>query len=120
MLEMIAKLLATFVLLATSSIALTATPFNSKLVGTWRSDDVSGGASVGALLLESSGKITLSPDGFDPLTGTWELDGPFIRVTVPNRGVALLSYTLTEKGKRLNIRYENGTFQFFTKQTTQR
>lgn len=116
---------ATLALAMTSAISAPANPQgstqNSKaqavpptVTGVWRSDERNAQVSPGTLTLSADGKVTLAPDGFDPLVGTYKVKGRFLDIKT-DRGQASIIYTLSANAMMLE--YENGSVQNFKKQS---
>jgi hypothetical protein len=80
------------------------------IVGAWRSDEHTAQVSPGTLTLTADGRVTLAPDGFDPLVGTYKVQNQFLDIKT-GRGTATLIHTLTQN--TLTLEYENGAVQNF-------
>jgi uncharacterized membrane protein len=89
----------------------------SAVVGVWRSDERTAQVSPGTLTLSANGRVSLAPDGFDPLVGTYKVQGRFLDITT-DRGTVSIVYTLSPNG--LMLEYENGSVQNFKKQVAGR
>lgn len=100
-----------------AAVALKADPAKTSVVGVWRSDERTAQASPGTLTLTANGKVTLAPDGFDPLVGTYKVNGRFLDLKT-DRGSATIIYTLSPNAMMLE--YENGSVQNFKKQSSGR
>lgn len=87
------------------------------VVGVWRSDERTAQVSPGTLTLSANGRVSLAPDGFDPLVGTYVVQGRFLDIKT-DRGMASIVYTLSPSG--LMLEYENGSVQNFKKQVAGR
>jgi hypothetical protein len=81
------------------------------LEGTWRSSDTTGGAAPGTLILGAKGKLTMQPDGFEALLGTWKKDGALLVFTIEGKGEAVVAYVV--KADTLALQYSNGLRQAF-------
>jgi hypothetical protein len=84
------------------------------LVGVWVSTQRTAVVAPGTMTLSDKGKVTLAPEGFDPLQGTYKVQGRFIDIKT-DHGAAALIYELNKDA--LSVQYENGAFQSFTRQT---
>jgi hypothetical protein len=93
--------------------AVKASSANKELAGAWVSTERTSVVAPGTMTFTEKGDITLAPEGFDPLKGTYTVQGQFIDVTT-DRGRATLIYKI-EKDK-MALEYENGSVQNFTKQ----
>lgn len=89
-----------------------ATSSKNQIVGVWTSVDRTAVIGPGTMTLSSNGKVTLAPDGFDPLEGTYKVQGQFLDITT-DRGRASLIFKLDKN--TLSVQYENGAVQNFTK-----
>jgi hypothetical protein len=83
------------------------------LVGVWVSTQRTAVVAPGTMTLTDSGKVTLAPEGFDALQGTYKVQGTFIDIKT-DRGPASLIYQLAKD--TLSVEYENGALQTFTRQ----
>lgn len=108
-------------LIALSAVAQAApvkTTPQAPLIGEWRSDDVSGGADKGTLILTPGGAITLAPDGFEPLKGQFAADGAAITADMGPNGKAKIGYKLDAGNKVLHTTYPDGRTQTFNRVVT--
>lgn len=83
------------------------------LVGVWRSDERTPKVSPGTLTLTADARVTLAPDGFDPLVGTYKVQGLFLDLKT-DRGTASIVFNLSPNA--LMLEYEDGSVQNFKKQ----
>ena len=83
------------------------------VIGVWVSHDRGTVVAPGTMTLTKDGKVTLAPEGFDPLHGTLKVEGQFLDITT-DRGRATLIYRVTKN--TMSVEYENGSVQNFTKQ----
>lgn len=81
------------------------------LEGTWRSNDTTGGAAPGTLVLGTKSKLTMQPDGFEAMTGTWKKDGALLVFAIPGKGEAVVAYLV--KADTLALQYSDGLRQSF-------
>lgn len=87
------------------------------LTGTWVSEDTSGGALRGTMILRANKTVTLHPMPigdfeFPTFEGTWKANAVTIRISVPTKGESELYFAMTDKDT-LKVLYENGTSQAF-------
>lgn len=82
-------------------------------IGVWVSTERTTVVAPGTMTLTSDGHVTLAPEGFDPLKGTYTVKGQFIDITM-DRGRATLIYSINQN--KMTVEYENGSIQSFTKQ----
>jgi hypothetical protein len=85
----------------------------SSVVGVWRSDERTAQVSPGTLTLTADGRVSLAPDGFDPLVGTYKVQGQFLDLKTA-RGSANLIHTISQD--TMTLEYEDGAVQNFKKQ----
>lgn len=82
-------------------------------VGVWVSTERTTIVAPGTMTLTNDGHVTLAPEGFDPLKGTYTAKGQFLDFTM-DRGRATLIYSINQNN--MTVQYENGSVQKFTKQ----
>ncbi|MBC8737294.1 hypothetical protein F6X40_10785 [Paraburkholderia sp. UCT31] len=104
------RLIATLFLMA--STAAFAAP---SLVGTWHSDDTSGGNTSGSMTFKKDGTIVLAPDGFPAATGTYKVQGPYVDIDLGAHGKATMAYHFNRDGSTLDTQYSEGTHQSFNR-----
>jgi hypothetical protein len=84
------------------------------LTGVWKTVSGTDKALSGKLAILKDGSAELSPEGFDPLKGTWGVKGHVLTLTMPPHGQSSMNYSFTKKGE-LKLNYENGLEQVFAK-----
>jgi hypothetical protein len=100
--------------LSTSAYAAPAAKAVSKdVVGVWVSTERTTVVAPGTMTLSANGEMILAPEGFDPLKGTYKVQGQFLDLTT-DRGRATLIYKIDKD--TMFVEYENGSVQSFTKQ----
>lgn len=112
MLKKIAVTLAIFIPVA-SALAAPVTP--AGLLGTWRSDDTSGGSDKGTMVLKKGGEVDMQPDGFPASIGHYTVHTNFIEIDMGQYGKSTIAYHLENKGKLLDAQYADGSRQKFNK-----
>jgi hypothetical protein len=97
---------------ANPATSVKATQAKTDVVGVWVSSERTAVVAPGVMTLTARGEITLAPEGFDPLKGTYKVQGRFIDITT-DKGRAALIYSI--KKDTMYVEYENGAVQNFTK-----
>lgn len=85
------------------------------LVGSWRSDDQSGGADNGTMIFGKDGSLVLAPDGFAPIKGRYTVSGDAITADMGSNGKTTIHYQLDATSKKLTARYIDGRKQSFNR-----
>jgi hypothetical protein len=86
---------------------------DSRFVGTWFADK-GPGALPGRIVFTKQGHVTLQPDGFEPVDGTWTAKNGLLVMKVPNMGAAAAGARFTGNNT-LTLDYPDGTRQVFTR-----
>lgn len=109
---MLKKFVATLAIFIPVASALAA-PVG--LLGTWRSDDTSGGSDKGTMVFKKGGEVDMQPDGFPASVGHYDTHGNFIEIDMGKFGKSTIAYHLDNKGKLLDAQYADGSRQKFNK-----
>lgn len=101
-------------LLLLGATLFTAVPAmaDSRLIGTWATEQSEGGAG-GTIRFKKSGIVKLQPDGFPVVPGTWKTKNGMLAMTAPNMGESVAGFYFSENGAELTLRYPNGSKQVF-------
>lgn len=85
---------------------------DSRLIGTWATEQSEGGMA-GTVLFKKSGIVKLQPAGFPVVPGTWKVANGMLIMTAPNMGESAAGYFFAKKDAELTLHYPNGTKQVF-------
>lgn len=112
-------ILALTVVLATFSSAAMA---DARLPGLWKSVNAENGALHGTMTFTKEGRLTLHPEGFDAMNGTWKKlpKASSLELTLNEVGTTKVDYRWIPAGKskarQLELTYDNGNKQRFEKE----
>lgn len=99
-------------LLLVLSLAFGAAHADSRLHGAWAAANADNGALKGTLSFTSTGKATLHPEGFEVLTGSYEVKADQLSITLGEHGTSMMHFEFNTK-KQLVLTYDNGNKQVF-------
>lgn len=105
------KKLVSMALLSLCAVSAVAAP--SQLAGTWRSDDVSGGAGKGSMTLSQDGAITMTPDEIPGISGKYTVKNDMLNVDMGPFGKTRIRYSMNADGKSFSAFYPDGRHQIF-------
>lgn len=97
-----------------SALLLAAVPAaaDSRLIGTWATDQSEGGMA-GTILFKKSGIVKLQPEGFPVVPGTWKVANGMLVMAAPNMGESAAGFYFSKANTELTLHYPNGAKQVF-------
>lgn len=85
---------------------------DSRLIGTWATEQSAGGVG-GTILFKKSGIVKMRPDGFPVVPGTWKTKNGMLAMSAPNMGESVAGFHFSKNGAELTLSYPNGSKQVF-------